>query len=405
MRSDLLTGTAITRLGERRVVMSDFVLPSIRDTLRYHPRWTTRSLKPYTDELLDLWAENGAGAVIDLQLQGPTMTRFGIVPDSPRSASRIASLSDTYRQIFRCDVQVYRDSGHVFIDVPWQQDSVYLGDLLSSGEYLRSRGLPLGIGIDIEHNVVLGDLTGFPHLLVAGSEGSGRTSFLNGLVLSILMEHSPQEVELYLCGDRNTKFGLYDELPYVFHVPDLHNQVTLIREMNGWLDHRCEVLYQHLCRTIYDFNEIGGEMKHLIVVIADAGAFLQTGRDAAREELLRLGALSKSCGIHLIVSSPKPRDLRPLVSAFESRVCLRTDTMADSRLILEQNGAEKLCRRSTLFYMDGFGGAPEVLQGADVTAKEIRAVVQALMSNYRQKEGSRRRRPAFWDKLFMGMTD
>ena len=128
----------------------DFVLPLTKDLLKYHTRWNERSLKPYTDELFDLWAENGIDGLLDTQLQGPTLTRFGIIPDDRRSADRIIGLLPTYKAIFnRNDVQVYRADGHIYIDVPWQTDQVYLGDILTDGEFDRELSTPQGIPIAI----------------------------------------------------------------------------------------------------------------------------------------------------------------------------------------------------------------------------------------------------------------
>ena len=155
---------------------NEFVLPLTKDLLKYHTRWNERSLKPYTDELFDLWAENGIDGLLDTQLQGPTLTRFGILPDDRRSADRIIGLLPTYKAIFnRSDIQVYRADGHIYIDVPWQTDQVYLGDLLTDSDFEYemnvSQGIPVAIGMDIYRQSYFADLSRTPHLLVAGRDG------------------------------------------------------------------------------------------------------------------------------------------------------------------------------------------------------------------------------------------
>ena len=101
--------------------INEFVLPLTKDLLKYHTRWNERSLKPFTDELFDLWAENNVDGLLDTQLQGPTLTRFGIIPDDRRSADRIVSLLPTYKAIFnRSDIQVYRADGLAFL--LWPKD-------------------------------------------------------------------------------------------------------------------------------------------------------------------------------------------------------------------------------------------------------------------------------------------
>ena len=117
--------------------MAVFTLPATRDLLKYHTRWNDQALTPYIDDLLDLWAENDVHGVLDVCMQGPMLTRFGIVPDDMKSASRIMKLEPLYRYIFlRKDIKVYRSEGRVYIDVPWQRDPVWLGDLLTSREFI-----------------------------------------------------------------------------------------------------------------------------------------------------------------------------------------------------------------------------------------------------------------------------
>ena len=162
--------------------MAVFTLPDTRDLLKYHTRWNDQALTPYIDDLLDLWAENDVHGVLDVCMQGPMLTRFGIVPDDMKSASRIMKLEPLYRYIFlRKDIKVYRSEGRVYIDVPWQRDPVWLGDLLTSREFESSQGLPLAIGMNIYRDCIMHELTEVPHLLVGGNPSSGLDEFLVGL--------------------------------------------------------------------------------------------------------------------------------------------------------------------------------------------------------------------------------
>ncbi|MDO5134015.1 MAG: FtsK/SpoIIIE domain-containing protein [Eubacteriales bacterium] len=381
--------------------MADFVLPLTKDLLKYHTRWNERSLRPYTDELFDLWAENGIDGLLDTQLQGPTLTRFGIIPDDRKSADRIVGLLPTYKAIFnRSDVQVYRADGHVYIDVPWQTDQVFLGDILLDDEYERLHGygpeIPVAIGMDIYRQSYFADLAQMPHLLVAGQ---GRTAFLHGVIISLLLSHAPEDIEVYLCGQRRSEFDKYNRIPYCQVSSDPNDQIILLEDLNAEVDRRYAAMYESRCRTIYDFNRRAGKMKHLIIIIEEYANLVAINKRAAASNLTRLAEMAAACGIHLITASEKSVYFRPVRDSFPSRVCLRTDTVADSYVMIDRKGAEKLGKKGMLFYLDGSSATPYLLQSGSVSAKEIRAVVSAIMDNYADPS-SKDTGPTLWDKLF-----
>ena len=379
----------------------DFVLPLTKDLLKYHTRWNERSLKPYTDELFDLWAENGIDGLLDTQLQGPTLTRFGIIPDDRRSADRIIGLLPTYKAIFnRNDVQVYRADGHIYIDVPWQTDQVYLGDILTDGEFDRElstpQGIPIAIGMDIYRQSYFEDLSQTPHLLVAGL---GRTAFLHGIIISLLLSHTPEEIELYLCGQRRSEFSRYSEIPYCQISSDPAEELELLEDLQAEVDRRYTALFESRCRTIYDFNRRAGLMKHLIVIIEEYSNLAAQGKKRTASLITNLAEMSSACGIHVIVCSEKSVYFRDIRNSFPSRVCLRTDSIADSYVMIDRKGAEKLGKKGMLYYVDGTSQPPYLLQSGIVSVKEIRAVVSAILDNF-EDPSARVKEPTLWEKLF-----
>ena len=381
--------------------IDEFVLPLTKDLLKYHTRWNERSLKPYTDELFDLWAENNVDGLLDTQLQGPTLTRFGIIPDDRRSADRIVSLLPTYKAIFnRSDIQVYRADGHIYIDVPWQTDQVYLGDILTDGEFDRElstpQGIPIAIGMDIYRQSYFEDLSQTPHLLVAGL---GRTAFLHGIIISLLLSHTPEEIELYLCGQRRSEFSRYSEIPYCQISSDPAEELELLEDLQAEVDRRYTALFESRCRTIYDFNRRAGLMKHLIVIIEEYSNLAAHGKKRTASLVTNLAEMSSACGIHVIVCSEKSVYFRDIRNSFPSRVCLRTDSIADSYVMIDRKGAEKLGKKGMLYYVDGTSQPPYLLQSGIVSVKEIRAVVSAILDNF-EDPSARVKEPTLWEKLF-----
>lgn len=381
---------------------NEFVLPLTKDLLKYHTKWNERSLKPYTDELFDLWAENSIDGLLDTQLQGPTLTRFGIIPDDRRSEERIIGLLPTYKAIFnRNDIQVYRADGHhIYIDVPWQTDQVYLGDILMDSEFKEiqsmPQGIPVAIGMDIYRQSYFADLSRTPHLLVAGS---GRTAFLHGIIISLLLSHAPEEIELYLCGQRRSEFERYSTIPYCQVSNDPTEELDLLEDLNAEVDRRYAALYDSRCRTIYDFNRRAGQMKHLVVIIEEYANLAAIGKRKAAALLTRLAEMSSACGIHVIAASEKSVYFRPVRESYPARVCLRTDTVADSYAMVDRKGAEKLGKKGMLYYLDGSSQTPYLLQSGIVTTKEIRAVINAILDNF-QDPGQAKKSASIWEKLF-----
>lgn len=363
--------------------MASFTLPKARELLKYHTRWNDQALTPYMDDLIDLWAENDVHGTLDVSIQGPMMTRFGITPDDMKSAGRIIKLEPTYKYMFRRrDIRVYRNAGRIYIDIPWQRDPVWLGDLLTSQEYESSQGLPLAIGMNIYRECIMHELTDVPHLLVSGNPSSGLDEFLEGLLLSILMHQTPDEIELYLCSSGNLGFEDYAELPYCSVISSVRNTMAMLSEVSREVDRRSDILYSARCRNIFQYNERGGNMRHRIVMITEYHRLFTSNKQASMAYMLRLSELAGPCGIHLIVASSNPTCLRGLAHSFPARVCLRVSTPSDSGAILGQKCAEKLPRKGSLYYLDGHDPDPQYLQCGFITQRERRGVIDALKSNY-----------------------
>ena len=293
--------------------MAVFVLPDTRDILKYHTRWNDQALTPYIDDLLDLWAENDVHGVLDVCMQGPMMTRFGIRPDDMKSASKIMKLEPLYRYIFlRKDIQVYRSEGRVYIDVPWQRDPVWLGDLLTSREFQSSQGLPVAIGMNIYRECVIHELTEIPHLLIGGNPSSGLDEFLEGVLLSLLVKRTPDEIELFLCSSGNLGFDNYAELPYCHVFSSVRSTMAMLSEMSREIDLRTNLLVNARCRNIFQYNERGGNLRHRIVLITEYQRLFNSNKQAAMAYILRMTEFAGPCGIHLILASSNPACLRGL---------------------------------------------------------------------------------------------
>ena len=363
--------------------MAVFILPQAREILKYHTRWNDQALNPYIDDLIDLWAENDVYGVMDVVMQGPMLTRFGIRPDDQKSASRILKLEPLYKYIFmRKDIKVYRSEGRVYLDVPWQRDPIWLGDLLTSREYESSQGLPLAVGMNIYRECVIHELTDVPHLLIGGNPSSGLDEFLEGLLLSILFKRTPEEVELYLCSSENISFDDYADLPYCHVISSVRNTMAMLSEMSREIDLRTNLLVNHRCRNIFQYNERGGNLRHRIIMITEYHRLFNSNKQAAMAYIMRMTEFAGPCGIHLILASSDPACLRGLGDSFDAKISLKVSTPKDSLALLGQRGGEILPRKGSLYYLDGNDPDPQYLQCGTISSKERREVLEALRNNY-----------------------
>ena len=363
--------------------MAVFILPEARELLRYHTRWNDRSMTPYVDDLIDLWAQNDVNGVVDTCIQGPMMTRFGIIPSDNRSASRIMKLEPFYKKIFaRRELRVYRSEGRILIDVPWRHDEVWLGDLLTSREYESSQGLPLAIGMNLYRECVTAELTYHPNLLVGGTPGSGITEFLQGLLLSILIRQTPEEVDLYLCSSSNLSFEECAGLPYCHVISSVRQIMAMLSDMSSEIDRRSDLLYRSGCRDIYQYNERGGLMRHRIIMITEYQKLFKSNKQAAMAYILRISQMAAPIGIHLILASSEPSCLRGLRDSFPVRACLKVASPTDSKILLGESGGEHLLRKRSLYFLDGNDPDVQLLQCGLVTSREVRNIADALKSNY-----------------------
>ncbi len=363
--------------------MAEFALPRPGDILRYHNRWNERPIQPYIDELIELWAENDIEGVLDVAVQGPMMTRFGVVPADQHNAAKIMKLNKTYRAVFRRkDLRIYRRDGRIYIDIPWKRDNVWLGDLLCSDEYESGTGLPAAIGMDIYRDCVIHDLTDIPHLLISSSSVGALTSFLQGVLISLLMCGTPDDLDFYLCASGNLRFEGFESLPYCRVYETGRKSLAMLSELSEEIDRRYLQFRKYGCRNIYDYTERGGQMRHRIIMITEYNSLASVSKQTTMGYLLRLTELAGPCGIHIILASNSPSSLRGIKDSFPARVCLKVASAGDSNLLIGQKGAESLREKGSLYYLDGHGGAPIPLQSGAVTNREVKDVIYALQGNY-----------------------
>jgi S-DNA-T family DNA segregation ATPase FtsK/SpoIIIE len=400
VRADVARTQARTSLPKQQ---GSWKLPS--STLLHRPEarqaYDEQELKELALTLTQKCAEFGVlGTVVQIN-PGPVVTTFEFKPEAGIKYSRIVGLQDDLCLAMRAEsILIERVAGKstVGIQVPNEKrETIWLREVVESPEFSASKSrLSIALGKDINGRLLTTELNSMPHLLIAGSTGSGKSVAINAFIMSLLYKSTPDQVRLILVDPKRVELTNYDGVPHLYtpiiSEPKLASNAlrNAVREM----EHRLKLLAQKGVRNIDQYNRLfedgytpslfedGTEEKPLpyIVIIVDELADLMMVDGANVEEsITRLAQMARAIGIHLILATQRPSVdvITGLIKAnFPARMSFRVATKIDSRTILDANGAESLLGRGDMLYLPS--GSSRVLRvhAPFVTEKDIAATVE-----------------------------
>ena len=289
--------------------------------------------------------------------------------------------------------------GTISIEVPNRNRStVGMRTMLQAEDYINAKpgSLTFCLGKNIEGKPVCGSLVKMTHLLVAGTSGSGKSVFLHQLIVSLIMKYSPEEMRLILIDPKGNEFAAYRGLPNLMIneiISDVNRAIVVLNWLINEMEHRYTLFTQmtetgKVVRNIDEYNSTVAERTEKlpkIVVVADELAdFMMQAKKDIEDRISRLAAKARAAGIHLVLATQRPSvDIITgvLKSNLSSRVALRVSSEVDSRVILDESGAENLLGMGDLLYKTGSMFFPERVQGAWISDKEL----QRLCNFIREK--------------------
>jgi DNA segregation ATPase FtsK/SpoIIIE, S-DNA-T family len=357
---------------------------------------------------------------------GPVITRFELQLAPGIKASRITALSkDLARSLSVVSVRIVEvipGKTYVGLEIPNEhREIVTLGEILMSKAYDKAASpLTVGLGKDISGHPVVADLTKMPHLLVAGTTGSGKSVGINSMLISLLYKSSPDDVRLILIDPKMLELNVYDDIPHLLTpvVTDMSEAANALRWCVGEMENRYRLMAAMGVRNISGYNKKIAEaaeagetildplwvrnefmaedaehptLKHLpfVVVIVDEFADLIMVVGKKIEELIaRLAQKARASGIHLILATQRPSVdvITGLIkSNIPSRIAFQVSSKVDSRTILDQMGAEQLLGHGDMLYMNAGSSIPERVHGAFVDDHEVHKVVDHLKEQGKPK--------------------
>jgi S-DNA-T family DNA segregation ATPase FtsK/SpoIIIE len=329
---------------------------------------------------------------------GPTVTQYTLKPAEGIKLSKITSLANNLALALashpiRIEAPIPGKS-LVGIEIPNKvRAKVRLRNLIEDQNFQRSPfNLTIVLGRDVSGQPFFTDLGRMPHLLVAGSTGTGKTIFLNSLILSLVYRNSPKILRFILVDPKRVEFPVYNDLPHLLSqvILDVNRTVSVLQWLTKEMERRFEVLAEKKVRDIAGFNEMAlkeeGEPLPYIVLIIDELADLMAAKGKEIEAgIVRLAQLARAVGIHLVVATQRPsvEVITGLIKAnITSRVTFQVASQIDSRTVLDMAGAEKLLGLGDMLFISAENLKPKRIQGAYVSLKEVRRVVKWLRSKF-----------------------
>ncbi|WP_091735925.1 FtsK/SpoIIIE family DNA translocase [Phenylobacterium immobile] len=402
---------------------SGFAMPELAMLAKPKPRaaqFDEGSLRQNAQLLENVLAEFGVRGQVDQIRPGPVVTLYELVPAAGVKSARVVALSDDIARsmsVAACRVSVVPGRNAIGIELPNQKrETVYLRDLLASPEYERgTQTLPMALGETIGGEPYIADLAKMPHLLIAGTTGSGKSVGVNAMILSILYRMSPDQCRMIMIDPKMLELSVYDGIPHLLApvVTDPKKAIVAlkwaVREMEGryrlmskigvrnvasYNERAKEAIAkgEHFERTVqtgfddngrpmYESEKIVPEpMPYLVVIIDEVADLMMVAGKDIEGAVQRLAQMARAAGIHVIMATQRPSvDVitGTIKANFPTRISFQVTSKIDSRTILGEQGAEQLLGQGDQLFMAG-GGRVTRLHGPFVSDGEVEAVARFL---------------------------
>ncbi|MCX5693278.1 MAG: DNA translocase FtsK [Candidatus Omnitrophica bacterium] len=324
--------------------------------------------------------------------KGPVITRYELQPAPGVKVNRITSLSDDIALTMKATtvriVAPIPGKSCVGIEVPNADTSmVFLKEILESDEYQKmaaSSKLAMALGKDISGRAVVTDLGDMPHLLIAGTTGSGKTVCVNALIMSMIYNATPEELKFLMVDPKMVELAIYNGLPHLLCpvVTDAKKVAGALGWVVSEMENRYKMLAKTTVRNIQAFNLKSEEkLPYIVVIIDELADLMMIAQEDIENAITRLAQLSRAVGIHMILATQRPSVdvVTGVIKAnFPARISFKVASKVDSRTVLDMNGADKLLGKGDMLFLEPGSPKPIRAQGTFLTDPEIEKVVSFI---------------------------
>ena len=397
-----------TRIVPMSVPQKEYEFPSLvllkKNINKTSKQAVSKELRETAAKLQQTLQSFGVGVTVTNASCGPAVTRYELQPEQGVKVSKIIGLADDIKlNLAATDIRIEAPipgKSLVGIEVPNKENSmVGLRELLESEEFRTHKSrLAFGVGKDIGGQVIIGDISKMPHLLIAGATGSGKSVCINTLIISLLYKSSPADVKMIMIDPKVVELSVYNGIPHLL-IPVVTEPKKAagalnwaVAEMTG----RYEKFAQYGVRNINGYNEkirtLGDDipekdrpekMPHIVIIVDELADLMMVAPGDVEDAICRLAQLARAAGIHLVIATQRPsvNVITGLIKAnIPSRIAFAVSSSVDSRTIIDIGGAEKLLGRGDMLYYPQGLQKPIRVQGAFVSDAEVSAVVESLTS-------------------------
>jgi DNA segregation ATPase FtsK/SpoIIIE, S-DNA-T family len=333
---------------------------------------------------------------------GPMVTTYEFKPEAGVKYSRVTGLAEDLCLAMRAEsILIERMAGKstVGIQVPnHERETIQLRDVLESETFARARSrLTIAMGKDINGRIVTADLSSMPHVLIAGSTGSGKSVAINAMIMSLLFRTTPSQVRLILVDPKRVELGMYEGIPHLFTpiITEPKLAANALRNAVREMERRLKLLASRSVRNIDQYNKLfegsalslfgqedggdDGPLPYIVIIIDELADLMMLDRSNVEESITRLAQMARAVGIHLILATQRPSVdvITGLIKAnIPTRISFRLATKVDSRTIIDTNGAEALLGRGDMLFLPPGTSRLMRIHAPFVSEKETAAVVE-----------------------------
>lgn len=329
---------------------------------------------------------------------GPKVTRYTLKPAEGVKLSKITTLNQDLSLALavhpiRIEAPIPGKS-LVGIEIPNKTASIVrLGNLLTDSEFINAPNLTFVLGRDVAGEPILGNLAKMPHLLIAGTTGSGKSVMIHTLLISLIYKNSPETMRLILIDPKRVELSVYEDIPHLITpvIIDGKKAIAALRFAIEEMDRRYNVLLGAGCRDIASYNENHKDsvMPYIVIVIDELADLMVTFGREIENSIVRLAQMARATGIHLVLSTQRPsvEVITGLIKAnINSRIALQVASQVDSRTILDMAGAEKLLGGGDMLFTSTELSKPKRIQGAFLTTDELNNVIEFVKTENKPRE-------------------